>query len=66
MNITAIGSVIVATSTGFIVMCKILTVVITVFLNECTFCFPWPQFTNIHLDIYYMCIYVYYYIYTQE
>ena len=33
MNITVIRLVIVATSTGFVVMCKILTVVVAFFLN---------------------------------
>ena len=33
MNITVIRLVIVATNTGFVVMCKILTVVIAFFLN---------------------------------
>ena len=35
MNITVIRLVIIATSTRFVVMCKILTVVVTFFLNAC-------------------------------
>ena len=35
MNITVIRLVIVATSTGSVVMCKILSVVVAFFLNAC-------------------------------
>ena len=35
MNITVIRLVIVATSIGFVVMCKILSVVVAFFLNAC-------------------------------
>ena len=51
MNITVIRLVIIATSTGFIVMFIILTVVVAFF--ECVryFYFPWPRLTTARLDI---------------
>ena len=54
MNITVIRLVIVATSTGFVVMCKILTVVVTFFLNaRVNIYFPWPRLTTAYLDMQY-------------
>ena len=49
MNITPIRLDIVATSTGFIVMCKILIVIVVVFLNVHDF--PWLRLTTAQLDI---------------
>ena len=54
MNITVIRLVIVATSTGFVVMCKILTVV-AFFCMRALFYFPWPRLTTARLDKCSMC-----------